>query len=159
MRITIAAVGKIREKYLIDGNGEYAKRISRFCSLEFIEVEDEQVPEGLSQAAIAQVKRKEADKLQKRLKPGSILAALDINGQKLGSEGFAEKVNSYFISGDSHISFIIGGSLGLDEELLRKAGWRISLSDLTFPHQLTRLILLEQLYRAFKIINGETYHK
>jgi 23S rRNA (pseudouridine1915-N3)-methyltransferase len=158
-RITIAAVGKIREKYLQDGINEYSKRLSRFCSLCIVEAEDEQVPEGLSPALVLQAKKKEAEKLLKRLKSESTLIALDIKGQKLGSEEFAEKLGSLFISGESRITFIIGGSHGIDDELLRKANFRLSLSDFTFPHQLARLVLLEQLYRAFKIINGEVYHK
>lgn len=159
MKITVAAVGKLKEKYLKEGINEYAKRLSRFCDLEFVEVEDEQVPEGLSEAGRKQVKWKEAGKLLKKIKESSLLVVLDVRGEKLDSEKFAEKLESFFVSGISHITFIIGGSLGLDEELVKKANFRLSLSDMTFPHQLARLILLEQIFRAFKIINGEVYHK
>jgi len=152
-------VGKLREKYLREGINEYTKRISRFCDIEIQEVGDEQAPENLSPAQEEQVKRKEAEKILRKVKDGSLLIALDVKGQKFDSESFASKLQSFFVSGYSHITFVIGGSLGLDDELLRKAHIRFSMSDLTFPHQLARLILMEQLFRAFKIINGETYHK
>ena len=152
-------MGKLREKYLREGINEYTKRISRFCDIEIQEVGDEQAPENLSPAQEEQVKRKEAEKILRKVKDGSLLIALDVKGQKFDSESFAAKLQSFFVSGYSHITFVIGGSLGLDDELLRKAHIRFSMSDLTFPHQLARLILMEQLFRAFKIINGETYHK
>lgn len=158
-RITIIAVGKLKEKYLKEGTAEYVKRLSRFCDLEIIEVADEQAPEDLSQSQELQVKKREAERVLKRLKGNSLLVVLDVKGEKPGSEEFAAKLRSFFVSGNSNIFFVIGGSLGLDEELLKKADYRLSLSEMTFPHQLARLILLEQLYRAFKIINGEPYHK
>lgn len=159
MKITIIAVGKLKEKYLKEGIAEYSKRLSRFCDLEIIEVEDEQAPENLSPVGEAQVKRKEAEKILKRVKEGSFPIVLDVKGEKVDSEAFASKMQSFFLSGNSHFTFIIGGSLGLGDELIKIARFRVSLSNLTFPHQLVRLILLEQLYRVFKIINGETYHK
>lgn len=159
MKITVIAVGKLKEKYLKEGINEYSKRLSRFCDLEMIEVGDEQAPENLSSSQEILVKKKEAERIIKRLKEGSVLIVMDVKGKKLDSEGFGQKLNSFFISGKSHITFIIGGSLGVDSELLDMADFRFSLSDLTFPHQLTRLILFEQIFRAFKIINGETYHK
>jgi 23S rRNA (pseudouridine1915-N3)-methyltransferase len=159
MKLTIIAVGKLKEKYLKDGIAEYSKRLTRFCDLEIIEIEDEQVPENISAANALQVKRKEADKILKKVKEGSVLVVLDIKGEKLDSEEFASKLNSFFISGNSHITFVIGGSLGLDDALVKKSNFKFSMSDLTFPHQLARLILLEQLFRCFKINNGETYHK
>lgn len=159
MKITIIAVGKLKEKYLKDGIAEYLKRLSRFCDTEIIEVEDEQAPESLSAAQEAQVKRKEAERIQKRIKEGSVVVTLDLKGKMYTSEEFAGRLNSFFISGASNIVFVIGGSLGIDSELNEKASLRISFSNLTFPHQLVRLILLEQVFRAFKIINGETYHK
>ena len=159
MKLTIIAVGKLKEKYLKDGIAEYSKRLSRFCDLEIVEIEDEQVPENISAANAIQVKRKEAEKILKKLKDSSLLVVLDVKGEKLDSEAFASKLNSFFISGNSHITFVIGGSLGLDEMLVKRSILRFSMSDLTFPHQLARLILLEQVYRCFKIINGETYHK
>jgi 23S rRNA (pseudouridine1915-N3)-methyltransferase len=159
MKITIIAVGKLKERYLKDGIQEYGKRLSRFCELHIVEVEDEQAAESLSAAQEEQVKKREAEKILRKYKEGSLLVVLDVKGEKLDSEGFASKMQNFFVSGFSHITFVIGGSLGLDNELVKKAGLRLSLSDLTFPHQLTRLILLEQIYRVFKIINGEPYHK
>jgi 23S rRNA (pseudouridine1915-N3)-methyltransferase len=159
MKITIIAVGKLKEKYLKDGIAEYSKRLSRFCDLEIIEVDDEQAPENLSAAGEAQVKKKEAEKILKRLKEASFPIVLDVKGEKVDSPALAARMQSFFVAGNSHFTFIIGGSLGLDEELIKLARFRFSLSDLTFPHQLVRLVLLEQLYRSFKIINGETYHK
>ena len=120
---------------------------------------DEQAPDNLSSLQEEQVKKKEAERVIKRIKPGSVLIILDVRGEKLNSSDFADRLNSFFISGKSHITFVIGGSLGIDKELLSMADLRLSLSDMTFPHQLTRLILLEQVFRAFKIMNNETYHK
>ncbi|HOQ00394.1 MAG TPA: 23S rRNA (pseudouridine(1915)-N(3))-methyltransferase RlmH [Acetivibrio clariflavus] len=159
MKLTVVAVGKLKEKYLKEGINEYSKRLSRFCELQVIEVEDEQAPENLSVSQEEQVKRREAERIIKRVKEGSVLIVLDLKGKKLSSEEFSDKLNSFFISGKSHITFVIGGSLGLDEELVRKADFSLSLSDMTFPHQLARLILVEQIFRAFKILNNETYHK
>lgn len=159
MKLTLVTVGKLKEKYLKEGIEEYSKRLSRFCELQIIEVEDEQAPENLSLSQEAIVKKKEAERIIKKVKDGSVLILLDLKGKKLSSEGFADKLNSFFISGKSNITFVIGGSLGLSEELIQRADYRICLSDMTFPHQLVRLILLEQIYRAFKILNGETYHK
>lgn len=159
MKITIIAVGKLKEKYLRDGINEYSKRLSRFCDLEMIEVNDEQAPDNLSSLQEKQVKKREAERIVKRLKEGATLIILDVCGNRASSEELARKMDSYFISGKSNITFVIGGSLGIDKELLNMSDFRLSLSDMTFPHQLTRLILLEQVYRSFKIINGETYHK
>ena len=159
MKVTIIAVGKLKESYLKEGIGEYTKRLSRFCDLQMVEVEDEQAPETLSPAQEEQIKRKEAAKIAGKLKEGTFLIVLDVKGEKKSSEGFASALQSCFTSGRSNITFVIGGSLGLDAELLKKADLRLSLSDMTYPHQLTRLILLEQIFRAFKIINGEVYHK
>ena len=159
MKLIIIAVGKLKEKYLKQGIDEYSKRLSRFCDLEIVEIEDEQAPENLSAAQELQVKKKEADRILKKVKSGTTLIVMDVKGERCDSEGFAAKLNSFFVSGSSHITFVIGGSLGLDSELVKRADFRFSLSALTFPHQLARLILLEQVYRAFKIMNGETYHK
>jgi 23S rRNA (pseudouridine1915-N3)-methyltransferase len=159
MKVTIIAVGKLKEKYLKEGIGEYSKRLSRFCDLQLVEVEDEQVPDTLSQAQEEQVKKKEATKILGRLKEGTYLILLDVKGNRKTSQAFAAALQACFTGGRSNITFVIGGSLGLDAELLKRADLRLSLSDMTFPHQLTRLILLEQIFRAYKIINGETYHK
>ena len=159
MKVTLISVGKLKERYLKEGIGEYTKRLSRFCDLQLLEVEDEQAPESLSAMQEEQVKKKEAARILSKLKDGTFLIVLDVKGEKKSSEGFASALQACFTSGKSNITFVIGGSLGLDTELVKKADLRLSFSDMTFPHQLTRLILLEQLFRAFKIINGETYHK
>lgn len=159
MKITIAAVGKLKERYLKDGITEYVKRLSRFAEVEFVEVEDEHAPESLSTAQESQVKQKEAERLLKRVKDGAYIVLLDLAGEQLSSEAFSTKLDNIMLSGNSHITFIIGGSLGLDQSLINAANYRICLSKMTFPHQLARLILLEQIYRAFKILKNETYHK
>lgn len=159
MRITIAAIGKLKERYLKEGIAEYTKRLSRFADVEIIEVDDEQAPDNLSPAQEAQVKAREAERLLKKVKEGSYIILLDLAGEQTTSEGFAAKLENIMLSGNSHITFIIGGSLGLDQSLIKASNYRICLSKMTFPHQLARLILLEQVYRAFKIIKNETYHK
>ncbi len=148
MKITVIAVGNLKEGYLKEGISVYAKKLSAFCELEIIEVYDEQAPENLSVAQMEQVKKKEAERILKKIKKGSLIIALDLNGERLNSEGFASKIRSFVASGAHHLTFIIGGSLGLDEGLLKCAAFRLSLSLMTFPHQLARLILLEQLCRA-----------
>ncbi|HEY9061363.1 MAG TPA: 23S rRNA (pseudouridine(1915)-N(3))-methyltransferase RlmH [Pseudobacteroides sp.] len=159
MKLSIIAVGRIKEKYLKEGIAEYSKRLSRFCDLEIIEVEDEQAPDNISTAQEIQIKKREADKIKKRIKEGSFVVVLDLKGDKPDSIGFAKRVEAFFISGVSSIVFVIGGSLGLDDDLAKTANYKLCLSELTFPHQLARLILLEQLFRCFKIMKGETYHK
>jgi len=159
MKITIIAVGKLKERYLKEGISEYANRIARFCDLEIIEVNDEQASEKISKAQELQIMKKEAESILKKFKSSSLMIVLDLKGEEVDSEGFADKLKTFFVSGQSHLTFIIGGSLGLDESLRNMAQLRFSMSLLTFPHQLARLILIEQVYRALKIINGETYHK
>lgn len=159
MKITIAAVGKLKEKYLKEAISEYSKRLSRFSEVEIIEVDDEYAPDTLSKAQESQVKKKEADKLLKRVKQGSYVILLDLAGEQTTSSGFSAKIENIMLSGNSHITFIIGGSLGLDQSLINIADYRLCLSKMTFPHQLARVILIEQVYRAFKIIKNETYHK
>jgi 23S rRNA (pseudouridine1915-N3)-methyltransferase len=159
MKVTIATVGKLKERYLKDGISEYVKRLSRFAELELVEVDDEHAPETLSVAQTSQVKCREAERLLKRVKDGSYIILLDLAGQQLDSEDFSAKLENIMLTGNSHITFIIGGSLGLDQSLISAANYRMCLSKMTFPHQLARLILLEQVYRAFKIMKNETYHK
>lgn len=159
MKVVLIAVGKLKERYLKEGIGEYVKRLSRFCDLQMVEVEDEQAPDSLSSMQEEQVKKKEAGRIIGKLKEGTFLIVLDVKGERKTSEAFASTLQNCFISGRSNITFVIGGSLGLDTELVQRADLALSLSDMTFPHQLTRLILLEQLFRAFKIIHGEVYHK
>lgn len=159
LKISIAAVGKLKEKYLKDGISEYVKRLSRFAEIEQIEVEDEHAPESLSTAQEYQVKQKEAERLIKKIKEGSYIILLDLAGEQLDSQKFSAKLENIMLTGNSHITFIIGGSLGLDQSLINIANYRICLSKMTFPHQMARLILLEQVYRSFKIMKNETYHK
>ncbi|ACL77675.1 23S rRNA (pseudouridine(1915)-N(3))-methyltransferase RlmH [Ruminiclostridium cellulolyticum] len=159
MKITIAAVGKLKEKYLKEAVSEYSKRLSRFTEIEIIEVDDEYAPDSLSVAQESQVKKKEAERLLKRVKQGSYVVLLDLAGEQTTSSGFSAKLENVMLSGNSHITFIIGGSLGLDQSLIKVADYRLCLSKMTYPHQLARVILMEQIYRAFKIIKNETYHK
>ena len=159
MKITVLCVGKIKEKYLRDGIGEYAKRLGRYCKLEFVEVPDEKTPDGAGEALEEQIKAKEAERILKNIKEDAFVFTLEIAGKKYDSVGFAEKINSLGIQGKSHIQFVIGGSLGLHSSVSARSDGKISFSDMTFPHQLMRVILLEQIYRGYRIIAGEPYHK
>ncbi len=158
MKITIACVGKIKEKFFADAINEYSKRLSRYVNLNIVEVPDEKAPENLSQAQMLQVKEAEGERLMKVFKE-SYVAALAIEGKKMSSEGFADFISDKMIKGVSDITFVIGGSLGLSDAVLKKADFKISFSDMTFPHQLMRVILLEQIYRANRIMKNEPYHK
>jgi len=152
-------VGKIKEKYLTMGIDEYKKRLGRYCSLETIELPDEKTPDNATFAVGEAIKKTEGARILKAIKDDSYCIALDIRGNMLSSEELAKHMEKLFVSGKSHISFVIGGSLGLSEEVLKRADYRLSFSKMTFPHQLMRLIFLEQVYRAFRIINNEPYHK
>lgn len=159
MQITIVAVGKMKEVPMVKVMEEYIKRLGKYCRLNIIEVPDEKAPENISQKEMDQVKRAEGNGILKHISDGQYVIALDIRGKMLSSEELAEKLNSLALKGDSRVAFIIGGSLGLSDDVLKRADFRLSFSPMTFPHQLMRIILLEQIYRAFKIIRGETYHK
>ena len=159
MKITIVTVGKIKEKYLKDAIAEYGKRLSRYCKLEIVETADEKTPDGASELMEQQIRQKEGERIEKYLREDAYVIALAIDGKMLSSEEFSEKIGSLGVSGVSHIIFIIGGSIGLDEQILRRADYRLSFSKMTFPHQLMRVILLEQIYRAYRILNHEPYHK
>jgi len=159
MKITLICVGKLKEKYLIQGVEEYAKRLGRYCSLEIIELADEKTPDNAPEAISAGIKKKEGDRILKAIKDDSYCIALAIDGSMLSSEELAGKLDKLAVSGVSHISFIIGGSLGLSDDVLKRADYKLSFSKMTFPHQLMRLIFLEQIYRAFRINNNEPYHK
>ena len=148
MNITIIGVGKIKEKYLKLGIDEFSKRLTKYCKLDVIELDDEKCPENLS----------EKDILSK-IKNNSYVIALAIDGKNLSSEELADTMSKLAVRGNSHITFVIGGSLGLSDEVLKRADYKLSFSKMTFPHQLMRLILLEQVYRAFRINNNEPYHK
>lgn len=159
MRITLICVGKLKEKYLSEGVAEYAKRLGRYCTLEIIELADEKTPDNASEALEEIIKKKEGERILKVLKEDAYCIALAIDGKQLSSEELAKKLDSLGISGTSHISFIIGGSLGLSAEVLNRADYLLSFSKMTFPHQLMRMILLEQIYRAYRITHNQPYHK
>ena len=159
MRINIVCVGKIKEKYLKLGIDEFKKRLSKYCKLEIIELEDEKAPENLSDKEMLMIKEKEGKKILSKIKDNSYVIALAIDGKNLSSEELAETINKLGVRGVSNITFVIGGSLGLSDEVLSRADYKLSFSKMTFPHQLMRLILLEQVYRAYRINNGEPYHK
>ena len=159
MKISIACVGKIKEKFYKDAISEYEKRLSRYCKLEFLEVADEKTPDGASEALEEQIKGKEARRLLEKIREDAFVCTLEIEGKRLTSEGFARWMEGLTVRGTSHIVFVIGGSLGLHESLRRRADMALSFSDMTFPHQLMRVILVEQVYRGFRIMHGEPYHK
>lgn len=159
MKITLLTVGKIKEKYFTDAILEYSKRLSRYCKLEIVEVADEKTPERASEAEELQIKAKEGERILKNIKDGTYLIALAIEGKKMSSKKLSDFIGRLGVSGTSHITFVIGGSLGLDERILKRADFLLSFSDMTFPHQLMRVILLEQIYRSYRIIQNEPYHK
>ncbi len=159
MKVTLICVGKLKEKYLSQGVEEYVKRLGRYCNPEITELADEKTPDNASEALEEQIKKKEGERILKALKEDSYCIALAIEGTMLSSEELAAKIDTLGISGVSHISFVIGGSLGLSEEVLRRADYKLSFSKMTFPHQLMRMILLEQIYRSYRIISNQPYHK
>lgn len=159
MKITIVTVGKIKEKYLKDAIAEYSKRLSKYCKLEIVEVPDEKTPDNASEVVEDSIRSKEAERILKHVKDDSFVITLEINGKQLTSEELADKIEKLGVQGTSHITFIIGGSIGLGKEVLAKSNYALSFSKMTFPHQLMRVILLEQIYRSYRIINGEPYHK
>lgn len=159
MKITIVTVGKIKEKYLRDAIAEYTKRLSKYCKLEIVEVVDEKTPDNASSIVENQIRDKEAERIQKYLKDDAYVITLEIGGKMLDSVEFSKKIEQLGIQRKSHIIFVIGGSIGLGEEVLRRSDFAISFSKMTFPHQLMRVILLEQIYRGYRIMNHEPYHK
>ena len=159
MKITLITVGKIKEKYLKDAIAEYSKRLSKYCKLEIIEVADEKTPDNASEAMEEIIRVKEAEKILKYVKKDAYVVTLEIQGKELSSEEFAEKIERLGIQGTSHMIFIIGGSIGLGEGVLGKSDLALSFSKMTFPHQMMRVVLLEQVYRSYRIMAGEPYHK
>ncbi|MDT2849637.1 23S rRNA (pseudouridine(1915)-N(3))-methyltransferase RlmH [Vagococcus carniphilus] len=159
MKIKIIAVGKLKEKYLKQGIAEYEKRLGKYCKFEIIEVPDEKAPENLSELEMIQVKEKEGQKILAKISDNDYVFALAIQGKEITSEGFANQIDQLSTRGTSSFTFVIGGSLGLSEEVMKRSDAQISFGRLTYPHQLMRLILIEQVYRAFRIIKGEPYHK
>lgn len=159
MKIKIYAIGKIKESYLKIGIDEYLTRIKPYASIEIIEIKDEPIADNPSNKDIEKAKNAEGSRVIKLLKNNEYLIALDLNKKQFKSEQFAEFLMQKLEENGSSISFVIGGSYGLSDELKKRSNYSISLSDLTFLHQMSRLILLEQIYRAFKILNNEVYHK
>ena len=159
LNVTLICVGRIKEKYLREAAGEYQKRLSRFCSLKMIEVKDEPTPDSGSAKEKSAVLQKEGARILGRIPKGAYVISLCVEGAQMTSEELAEKLERLAVSGEGSIALIIGGSLGLSDEIKRRSDMRLGFSKMTFPHQLMRVILLEQLYRAFTISNGITYHK
>jgi len=159
MNITIISVGKIKEKYFVGAINEYKKRLSRYCKLNIVEVSDEKAPENLSDKEMVMIKDAEGEKILKHVKDGMYVIALDIQGKMLSSEDLSKKIESLGVEGNSNIACIIGGSLGLSDAVKKRADYKLSFSPMTFPHQLMRVVLLEQVYRGFRIMKGEPYHK
>ncbi|TQQ84547.1 23S rRNA (pseudouridine(1915)-N(3))-methyltransferase RlmH [Peptacetobacter hominis] len=159
MNITVIGVGKIKEKYLKLGIDEFSKRLSKYCKLDIVELDDEKASEKLSEKEMIMVKDKEGKRILSKIKDNSYVIALAIDGKNLSSEELADKISDLAVRGNSSITFVIGGSLGLSDEVMKRADYKLSFSKMTFPHQLMRLILLEQVYRAFRINNNEPYHK
>lgn len=159
MKITILCVGKVKEKFYRDALGEFEKRLSRYCKLQIIEAADEKTPDQASDIEVAQIKEREGEKLLKSIKEDGYVICLAIDGKQLDSVELSDTINRLGVHGTSHIYFVIGGSLGLSDQVLKKADYKLSFSKMTFPHQLMRVILLEQIYRSYRIINHEPYHK
>ncbi|MDC6327167.1 23S rRNA (pseudouridine(1915)-N(3))-methyltransferase RlmH [Staphylococcus auricularis] len=159
MKITILSVGKLKEKYWKQAIAEYEKRLSAYTKVELIEVPDEKAPENMSDKEIEQVKAKEGDRLLGKIKPQQTVITLEIEGNMLTSEKLAQNLDQRMTQGQSDFVFVIGGSNGLHQDVLARSDYALSFSKMTFPHQMMRVILLEQIYRAFKIMKGEAYHK
>lgn len=158
LNISIICVGKIKEAYLKDAITEYSKRLGRFCNLKIVELSDEKLPSKINNSIIDEIKNKECDKILEALKKDSYIMCLDLKGKEYSSKAFSKKIEDIALNFNSSLTFIIGGTLGLNEKVLSLSDEKICFSKMTFPHQLIRVFLLEQLFRAFKISNNETYH-
>lgn len=158
MNIKIICLGKLKESYLIEGINEYLKRISKYANIDIIELPDEPIPTSPSEKEIQIIKQKECEKISKYIKSSDFVCCLDLTGKQLSSEEFAEKIKEVTVKGFSTIAFIIGGTVGLDTSLVKNSNFVLSFSKLTFPHQLIRFFLTEQIFRCFKILNNERYH-
>lgn len=158
VHINIICVGKLKETYLKQAVEEYSKRLKKYCDLEIIEINDEQLPNKIKESIIEQVKEKECKKIIENIKSDSYVIPLDLRGKQYTSEEFSEKIDNIQVQGYSNITFIVGGTLGLTQEVLNRANETICFSKMTFPHQLIRVFLLEQVFRGFKISKNETYH-
>lgn len=159
MKITIVCVGKIKEKFYRDALAEYTKRLSRYCSLSITEVADEKTKEQASDVECAIIKDREGERILKSIREDGYVIALAIDGKNLDSVELSKKIENLALIGKSNLYFVIGGSLGLSDEVMKRANYKLSFSRMTFPHQLMRVILLEQIYRSYRIINHEPYHK
>ena len=159
MKITVVAVGKIKEKFFADAVSEYRKRLGRYCKLEILQVADEKTPDGVSEALEKQIKDREGERILSHIRDGEYVFALAIEGKMMSAEEMAQKMERLGVEGRSQVVFVIGGSLGLSEAVLRRADEHLSFSKMTFPHQLMRVILLEQIYRSYRIMTGGPYHK
>lgn len=159
MKITIICVGKIKEKYWNMAIEEYAKRLLRYCKLEIVQVEDEKTPDGASEVLENVIKEKEGKKILSKIPDNAYVIALAIEGKMLDSVELSEKIEQLGVQGEGHLVFVIGGSLGLWKDVMKRADYALSFSKMTFPHQMMRVILLEQIYRGYRISSGEPYHK
>lgn len=159
MNITLISVGKLKEKYLKDAIDEYSKRLSRYCKLEIIELPDEKTPDNASEKEELQIKEKEGDIILSKVKENAYVIAMDLKGKNITSEEFSDFIGNLGVTGNPNITFIIGGSLGLSQKVISRANYKLCFSKMTFPHQLFRVMLLEQVYRAFRIMKNEPYHK
>lgn len=159
MNITLITVGKIKEKYLKEAIGEYSKRLSRYCKLNIVELQDEKTPENASEKDENIIKEKEGERILKHINDSMYVIALNLKGNMLTSNEFSDFIGNLGLRGNSNLAFVIGGSLGISREILNRANYKLCFSKMTFPHQLFRVILLEQIYRGFKIMKGEPYHK
>ena len=159
LHINIICVGKLKEKYLQDALSEYSKRLSKYCNLNIIELPDEKLPNNLNDSLINQIKQKESNNILSHIEKGSYVLALDLKGKQFSSEEFSKKITDISLNSFSSITFIIGGTLGLYENVLKNSNELICFSKMTFPHQLMQMILLEQIYRSYRIMNHEPYHK
>ena len=159
MNITIISVGKLKEKYLKDAIAEYSKRLTRYCKIDIIELQDEKTPDNASEKEEELIKEKEGKAILSKIKENAFVIAMDLKGKQLTSEEFADFIGNQGVIGNSNIVFIIGGSLGISQEVIKRANQKICFSKMTFPHQLFRVMLLEQIYRGFRIMKNEPYHK
>ncbi|WP_431802231.1 23S rRNA (pseudouridine(1915)-N(3))-methyltransferase RlmH [Halobacillus andaensis] len=159
MKITIVTVGKLKEKYLKQGINEYIKRLTPYAKVDIVEVPDEKAPENLSEAQMLEVKQKEGERILSKIQQDAYVITLEIEGKQLTSEKLAKQLDDLATYGKSKVAFVIGGSLGLSDDVLKRSDYGLSFSKMTFPHQLMRLMLVEQVYRAFKIMRNEPYHK
>ena len=159
MKITIITVGKIKEKYLKDAIAEYSKRLTKYCKLDIVEVADEKTPDNASEIVEEAIRDKEAERIMKHVKDDMYVVTLEIGGKMLTSEELSKKIERLGIQGKSDVAFVIGGSIGLGKAVLKRSDYALSFSKMTFPHQLMRVILLEQIYRSYRIMKGEPYHK